>query len=217
MIIKTVKKLLAYYGYELKKKQLVLNAIDYNKQYNANKFYSSKTAITKYYDKSRLNSFNEILQIVKPEIDTFNKIVDAGCGSGWFTNMLTNEFINSEVCGYDFSETAIEYSKQKYPSVKFKTFDLYKKFPYKCDLIFCFSVLEHLKYPKVVIQNFATTKTNTGRIILVVPNGKVDTFEGHIHFWSPESWELFLDESLPNHKRKSYLLVSKAEILTIIY
>lgn len=217
MIKKSIKKLLAYYGYELKKTQAVLNAIAYNKHSNINKFYAANDLIVKYYDKARVDSFNEIVTLIKPEINTSNKIVDAGCGAGWFTNMLSNEFSKAEVSGFDFSDTAIEYAKQKYPSVNFNTFDVYKNLPHNYDLIFCFSVLEHLEYPKLVVQNFANSITTTGCTILVVPNGKVDTFEGHIHFWSPESWELFLDDCLPNNKRKSFLLKSKAEILTIIY
>lgn len=217
MIKKSIKKILFYYGYELKKTQPALNAIEYNKHHNVNTFYASNDLIVTYYDKARISSFKEIIDLVKPEINTYNKIVDAGCGPGWFTNMLSNEFTDSEVSGNDFSDTAILHAQQKYPNVKFATFDLYQNLTEKYDLIFCFSVLEHLEYPKQVVQNFVNALTNTGRIILVVPNGKIDTFEGHIHFWSPESWELFLNDCLPNRKKKSFLLKSKAEILTIIY
>jgi 2-polyprenyl-3-methyl-5-hydroxy-6-metoxy-1,4-benzoquinol methylase len=217
MFKKSIKRVLNYFGYELKKNQVSINAFDYNKNSNVNKFYSSKSAISKYYDKARIDSFKEIINIIKPKINTKSIILDAGCGAGWFTNMVTNEFNNSDVTGFDHSEVAIQYAKNRYPNVKYQTYDLHEDLPDKYDLIFCFSVLEHLEYPKRVVQNFANSIVNTGCIILVVPNGKIDTFEGHIHFWSPESWELFLDDCLPNNKRESFLLKSKAEILTIIY
>ena len=28
--------------------------------------------------------------------------------------------------------------------------------------------------------------------MITVPNGRIDTFEGHINFWSPESWNIFI-------------------------
>jgi len=47
-----------------------------------------------------------------------------------------------------------------------------------------------------------------GRLVLTVPDGRTDTssarklredesgYWGHVHFWSPESWPLFLSQSL---------------------
>jgi len=34
-----------------------------------------------------------------------------------------------------------------------------------------------------------------GILLITVPNGRNDTFAGHINFWSPESWDVFIEEN----------------------
>jgi len=34
-----------------------------------------------------------------------------------------------------------------------------------------------------------------GSLLITVPNGRLDTFDGHINFWSPESWEVFIKKN----------------------
>ena len=34
-----------------------------------------------------------------------------------------------------------------------------------------------------------------GILLVTVPNGRIDTFAGHINFWSPESWDIFVAEN----------------------
>ena len=52
--------------------------------------------------------------------------------------------------------------------------------------------------------------------LITVPNGRTDQYEGHINFWSPESWEVFIkanSEGLSvstgviNDKKNNYAII----------
>ena len=36
--------------------------------------------------------------------------------------------------------------------------------------------------------------------MITVPNGRIDTFEGHINFWSPESWKVFIESNISDQE-----------------
>lgn len=54
-------------------------------------------------------------------------------------------------------------------------------------------------------------------ILITVPNGRTDQYEGHINFWSPESWEVFIKNNtgglsvrtgIFNDKKNNYAVIS---------
>jgi len=54
--------------------------------------------------------------------------------------------------------------------------------------------LEHLLYPARALKQILGILEPSGMVLLTVPNGRIDNFGGHINFWSPESWKVFLEE-----------------------
>ncbi|WP_017259222.1 class I SAM-dependent methyltransferase [Pedobacter arcticus] len=193
------------------------NAFEYNSPTNTDKYYSSITNLRDYLSKSRTDAFEEILDITKKNLS--NKplqILDAGCGCGFLTTLIKKQFPEASVTGIDHSDVAVAYANKNFSDIVFEQTDLYTGRLDKFDLIFCSSVLEHLSYPEIIISNFANSLNENGRIIITVPNGRMDFFDGHIHFWSPESWQLLLEKVIPKNSFKIHLLKSKPDILTII-
>jgi hypothetical protein len=47
---------------------------------------------------------------------------------------------------------------------------------------------------------------DSGVALVTVPNGRLDTFDGHINFWSPESWEVFLKQMCDGFSIKTGLM-----------
>ena len=88
------------------------------------------------------------------------------------------------------SDSALELCRKNNPRIRFEKGDLYSPRQERCDLVLCIDTLEHLEYPERAIRNLL----GNGIVCLVVPNGRQDTFEGHIHYWSPESFRLFLEQ-----------------------
>jgi hypothetical protein len=41
---------------------------------------------------------------------------------------------------------------------------------------------------------------NEGVLVVTVPDGRNDTFLGHINFWSPESWKIFIEAQCKDFK-----------------
>ena len=76
------------------------------------------------------------------------------------------------------------------------------------DVIFCTEVLEHLVDPAAALRKLLRCLKPSGVLILTVPDGRIDqhpagairsdgsAYWGHINFWSPESWTLFINASI---------------------
>ncbi len=47
-------------------------------------------------------------------------------------------------------------------------------------------------YPEVALKNIIDMMGKDSACLITVPNGRLDQYEGHINFWSPESWEVFI-------------------------
>ena len=70
------------------------------------------------------------------------KILDLGCGYGWYTNYFSS--VGAEVIGCDGSAKMLELAKEKYPECNFECFDIEEKIPYEnnsFDLVFCNQVI----------------------------------------------------------------------------
>jgi ubiquinone/menaquinone biosynthesis C-methylase UbiE len=55
------------------------------------------------------------------------QVVDAGCGTGWLTNKLTDHF--NHVLGFDSSQALLEHGKQQFPKANFMQADYNQRLP----------------------------------------------------------------------------------------
>lgn len=167
-------------------------------------------------DKKFINSiYNDIIAICNIDEDT--KVADFGCGTGVLVNRLKNEFPNMHIVGYDFSENKIRWCQRFYciNPLCFSHGSIFEPINNKYDVIIATEVLEHLEYPLRALKNLMSALDVGGRLFLTVPDGRRDAFHGHIHFWSPESWTLFINEAVqhPNDVKigmlsgKNYALI----------
>ncbi|MCC6503466.1 MAG: class I SAM-dependent methyltransferase [Deltaproteobacteria bacterium] len=115
-------------------------------------------------------------------------MVDIGFGSGDFFRLLVENAKDRrfEMFGLDYSEAAVKRASQIIPDGKFTTGDVYN-LPYPSDYfdqVFCIQTLEHLKDPEKVLREFDRVCKKDGVIIITIPNGDLDDYEGHVNFWS---------------------------------
>ncbi len=152
-------------------------------------------AIRQYYCDERIRFFQMCLQLLKDSGITLEgkQVVDVACGMGYQLR-LVSEYKPAGLTGLDFSRVAIEIAKLLCPGGRFYEFDIYQKYPETFDVIICTEALEHLLYPSRALNNIVSIIRPAGCAFLTVPNGRIDTFEGHINFWSPESWRIFIEE-----------------------
>ncbi len=81
------------------------------------------------------------------------KVLDLGCGYGWYTNFFAN--IGADVIGCDGSNKMIEIAKKKYPTLNFECLDIENSMPYEnetFDLVFCNQVLMDIENIESVFE-----------------------------------------------------------------
>lgn len=99
------------------------------------------------------------------------KILDAGCGTGWLTSALNKKYPNTFGC--DASAELIAYAKNKYPNENFSVCDLTKDLPSEklsLDAIVANMSLHDMNNPKQVLKNFNSMLKPNGKLILTISN-----------------------------------------------
>ncbi len=148
-------------------------------------------------------------------VPTGGKILDAGCGNGFFSGKLLER--GFRVIGIDISESGIALCKAHYPAGEFHVGsisdpDLPSKVGTGYDAILAAEVMEHLYSPAAFIANCRILLHDEGRLVITTPHhgylknlamalvGRLDThFQpgqegGHIKFWSARTLAAFLLE-----------------------
>ena len=98
------------------------------------------------------------------------RILDAGCGEGFISNMIYNNIDNVEVVGLEYTSEAIDIAKQSNNNIEFVQGDIYKM-PFEdaaFDIVLCMEVLEHLTDPSAAIEEVLRVSKNF--LIITVPN-----------------------------------------------
>ena len=172
----------------------VRSAINHNMKERINEFYADFDTVKAYISPERLKFYERIVRLL-PErgIDYKNKrVADVGCGTGHLLRCIYDNFNPLSLTGLEYSEAALVIARTVLPSATFHYFDVYEGVTLKFDIVFCVEVLEHLLFPAAALKNLLDLVDEGGVAVATVPNGRIDTYEGHINFWSPESWQVFV-------------------------
>lgn len=130
------------------------------------------------------------------------KILDVGCGYGYFARMLHNN--GFDVTGVDISSTNINYSKENNPGPKYMVHDFESESAKeKYDLIYAFDVLEHVYDYDIFLKNCNSALNKGGFLFISTQNAyapkrkfkflfgldtKLDfVSKHHIHFFGPQT------------------------------
>ncbi len=102
------------------------------------------------------------------------KIMDIGCGEGYFLNLAKK--MGFEVVGIDFNKKAIEIAKEKFGIERVYPFtieEFIEKFPdEKFDVICAFHLIEHLENPLDFIFKFKKILNKQGFFIFSIPSDR---------------------------------------------
>ncbi len=110
------------------------------------------------------------------------KVLDIGCGNGWFSNLMSC-IEKTEVVGLDINSTELEQADSifKRANLKFACADLYQKTglnELKFDIIVFNSCLQYFPNPKLLFQHLALLLTEHGEIhVLDSPFYQTDAIE----------------------------------------
>ncbi len=187
------------------KKPVVASPLHHNSKEGLNEFYSDPETVESYLEPAFYDRLIDLLSSHGANYDE-KRVADIGCGTGGLLNAIKTRFQPRSLTGFEYSEKALDIARVKVPGVEFCYFDVYEGSSSQFDVMFCVEVLEHLLHPDVALRNILRMLAEGGVALVTVPNGRIDTFEGHINFWSPESWEVFLKQICDGYTVKTGLI-----------
>lgn len=144
-------------------------------------------------------SKRRILQVLERRVEPGKFVLDAGCGSGFFSKYFCDRGMRTTAL--DFSENALDRAAKvtkgaaKLVRADMVSDPLAEKLFGKVDLIFSDGLLEHFSPEEqdAIMQNFRSVLTDGGLVVTVVPNR-----------WSP--WELIRPFFMPGIDEKPFVL-----------
>ncbi|MBP9095000.1 MAG: class I SAM-dependent methyltransferase [Ignavibacteria bacterium] len=145
----------------------------YNKIYYGEKeeiekdfLFDSKEKVAKFW----INWFERIFNLLKVQSAAGKKLLDVGCGDGTFAGYAESKGLR--VHGIDFSETAIEKAKKKFPNVKFSVGDA-ENLEFESDFfdyITCNGSLEHVPNMSRALKEMHRSGNENCKYFILVPN-----------------------------------------------
>lgn len=135
------------------------------------------------------------------------QVLDAGCGTGYGTNILKNAGA-ANITGIDIADEAVSYCQEKFPGKKitFKKGNVTKlSFADKVfDVITSFEVIEHIEKYEEVLKEMHRVLKETGTLIISTPNKKVYAKDNEFHIHEFEETE-FLEFLQSQFKHVEFL------------
>ena len=194
-----IKNIFDLFGLELRRKihAPLNNPVVYNSKENTDRFYSDERLVAVYENDQRRSLYKSIITLISKKIDLakINSVADVSAGTGSLLKEFRQQFPEKKYSGFEMSDSALALCRKNNPDSRFDKADLYAGISESFDLVLCIDTLEHLEHPEKALKNLMASVSPGGFLFLVVPNGRFDTFEGHIHYWSPESFKLFIQNT----------------------
>jgi 2-polyprenyl-3-methyl-5-hydroxy-6-metoxy-1,4-benzoquinol methylase len=186
-------------------------------------YWLNKTKFSKYLSPKRIAFTQSLINIVARHISLDSKsplkVCDVSFGSGYLLFYLFSRFPNLHLSGTELNHDSFMILKTLIPSVKnIYLQNIYELDLPKQDILFCTEVLEHLAKPELALKNLLNCLKESGTLIITVPNGREDVsiagtsshdksyWNGHINFWSPESWEIFINRECENYNTYFFII-----------
>jgi ubiquinone/menaquinone biosynthesis C-methylase UbiE len=100
------------------------------------------------------------------------RILDVGCGEGYFLKCIEKWFPNAEIYGLDIDDNKLYLASGRLNSAKLKKYDAHKlPFPDDSfDIVSAIQILEHLETPELLLREANRILRNGGILIIATPN-----------------------------------------------
>lgn len=151
------------------------NYIERSRGYYNDRFDTETKLQLNAEEKIRWHHIEAVIKSTFSDINYPLNILDAGCGDGKFSDLLS-KYGNVIAC--DLADKAIARGKVKYPAIEFHIIDLSLKLPMhhfakSFDIIVSTEVIEHILDQETYIDNLVNWLKPGGSLIVTTPNGKL--------------------------------------------
>jgi 2-polyprenyl-3-methyl-5-hydroxy-6-metoxy-1,4-benzoquinol methylase len=161
------------------------------------KLYASDDLLAEYLAPERLAFYEEVASIAAPYAG--HSVIDVGCGSGNLLRGLLDRIHEGggeveRVLALDHARSALKRTAELVPEAEVRIFDLTRDDlgEERFDLVLCTEVLEHLPKPHAGRDRLSFACAPGGTIVITVPDGALDGWEGHVNFWAEDELRAFL-------------------------
>jgi len=176
--------------------------------------WSDPEVVRDYLTNWRIDFFHQVISLMRQRciISDGMDILEVGSGTGYLLRLITKEYQEARVTGLDTYEALNQLARFLCPDARIINADLFDPVEKANDLVICMETLEHLLEPQLALEKLLKMVKKSGTLLLTVPNGRLDSlpsmgkfpngrgYWGHINFWSIESWEMFLKQSVGNFR-----------------
>jgi 2-polyprenyl-3-methyl-5-hydroxy-6-metoxy-1,4-benzoquinol methylase len=153
--------------------------------------YADERLLDEYLGPERVAFYEEVAEVSADEQP--RAVVDVGCGAGNLLRAIVEKAAPERVVGIDYARAGVDRAKELVPSGEFRAQSLYDLAPAETfDLVLCTEVLEHVRDPEAAMDVLVRLCAPSGRILITVPDGAQDSWEGHRNFWNEAQLEDFL-------------------------
>ncbi len=180
------------------------DVIEHNSVDGMDRLFSNPAFLAKYNSPGRKKLHATTLEWIvaqKPPEGAY-LVGDFGCGPADFFVLMARAYTASTFYGYDFSPAVVRAAQHGFPPGAFQQHDIYTPPPLTHDITVCSQTLEHLVEPDVALARLIEATKTGGLLVLTVPDGRRDTYNGHINFWSKESWTSWLSRHLDGRRHE---------------
>lgn len=178
---------------------------------NYDKYTSKNILKRKMVDNLNKKILDEIQKIAKENANRKIKLLDAGCGEGFITNLIYDNIENIDICGIEYTKEAVAIAKKLNSNIKFEQGNIYN-ISYKndtFDIVLCTEVLEHLEYPDKALEELR--RVSKQNLILSVPHepwfclgnllvlkniNRLGNPIDHINHWTHKKFRKFIEKNL---------------------
>lgn len=135
-------------------------------------FYDDRWAKSRFVEAPRLRRCVEILSALEDLKVSRPRILDLGCGEGWFAGVLSGI---GPTTGIDLSEQAVAEAQERYPSVTFLAGNLFSlDLPTAAfDVVVSQEVIEHVADQVGYLEICHRVLVDGGSLFLTTPNRKM--------------------------------------------
>jgi SAM-dependent methyltransferase len=138
---------------------------------------------------------HEIIGTVREAVQAAKSICDIGCGVGDLLAAASEVNRDAALSGLDFSPAGVSATRQRFPAANVVQHVIVDSLPFPdaaFDIVFSTDVLEHLEHRTAAVQELVRICAPGGTVVIVVPDGDVDQFFGHVWFFNEASLSAFL-------------------------
>jgi len=171
----------------------VYAAVWRNSRSGFERLYRTQDLLDEYLSEERIAFYDSVAAVcagLEPR-----SVIDVGCGAGNLIEALRRSCSPEvQLVGVDFAASGIERLAELVPDAEGIVADVYsldlgdRVF----DLVVSTEVLEHLKQPLAAVRVLDRLRSPNGAIVITVPDGAFDDYEGHVNFWRDSELTAFL-------------------------